>query len=193
MEVVVSEEDRIRVLGIVGSPRRNGNTEILVDQVLRGAEEAGALVEKVILSELDISPCRACDACQRTGKCVQQDDMTPLSAKMQDSQIWVLGTPVYWSGPSAQLKTFVDGWYGLDLGHIVDFAGRRIILTIPMEDTNPSGAHHTVGMLTSALDWLKAEVVATVVVPGVLARGAVRDHPGVLETALRVGREAVET
>jgi len=188
----MSESDRTRVLGIVGSPRRDGNTEILVDQVLRGAEEAGAVVEKVILSELDISPCRACDVCQRTGQCVQQDDMTPLSAKMQDSQVWVLGTPVYWFGPSAQLKTFVDRWYGLDLGHIVDFAGRRIILTVPMGDPDLDVARHTVGMLTDALNWLKAEVVATVVVPDVLEPGTVREHPDMLEAALRAGREAIE-
>lgn len=187
----MSENDRTRVLGIVGSPRRNGNTEILVDQVLRGAEEAGALAEKAILNELDISPCRACDVCQKTGQCVQQDDMTPLSAQMQDSQVWVLGTPVYWFGPSAQLKTFVDRWYGLELAHIVDFAGRRIILTIPMEDTNPNGARHTVGMLTDALDYLKAEVIATMVVPGVLDLGAVRERPDALEAALRAGREAI--
>jgi multimeric flavodoxin WrbA len=193
MEMAMSETNRTRVLGIVGSPRRNGNTEILVDRVLRGAEEAGALVEKVILSELDISPCRACDVCQKTGQCVQQDDMTQLSVQMQDSQVWVLGTPVYWSGPSAQLKTFFDRWYGLDLGHIVDFVGRRIILTIPMEDTNLNGARHTVGMLTDALNYLKAEVIATVVVPGVLDRGAVREQPDALEAALRAGRETIET
>jgi multimeric flavodoxin WrbA len=66
---------RKQVLGVVGSPRRGGNTEILVDEALAGAEEAGALVEKVLLGELDIAPCRACNACQKTGQCVQRDDV----------------------------------------------------------------------------------------------------------------------
>ena len=62
-EVVMSvnRTDRKRVLGIVGSPRRGGNTDILVDEVLAGAEEVGALTGKVILSDLEIAPCRACD------------------------------------------------------------------------------------------------------------------------------------
>jgi multimeric flavodoxin WrbA len=90
------EADHKWVLGIVGSPRRGGNTETLVDEVLRGAEEAGALVEKVILSKLDIGPCRACDACQDTGECVQRDDMPALLEQMEHSQVWVLGTPIYW-------------------------------------------------------------------------------------------------
>ena len=85
------------VLGIVGSPRRNGNTEILVDEFLKAAEENGAAVHKVILSKLDIGPCRACDSCRKSGKCVQKDDMEELATKMKNSDVLVLGTPVYWT------------------------------------------------------------------------------------------------
>ena len=189
----MSRIDRADALGIVGSPRRQGNTEMLVDQVLRGAEEAGALVEKVILSTLDISPCDACQACQRTGQCVHHDDMTALATKMQHSQVWVLGTPVYWFGPTAQLKTFVDRWYGLRFGNTVAFEGRRIILVVPMGDPELDVARHTVGMLTDTAKWLNAEVIATLIVPDVLEKGAVRGHPDMLEAALLAGRDAVVT
>jgi len=181
--------NRKRMLGIVGSPRRGGNTEILVDEVLRGAEEAGALVEKVILSRLNIAPCRACDACRKAGECAQRDDMPALLEKMERSQVWVLGTPVYWWGPTAQFKAFLDRWYGAEYAM---FKGRRVILTIPMEDTDASTARHTVGMFTDALAYLKAELFATVLAPGVLDRGKVREHPDVLETARRTGREAIK-
>ena len=67
-----------RILGIIGSPRRNGNTEILVDEILAGAEEAGALTEKIILNEIKITPCQACYLCKDDGECVQQDDMAGL-------------------------------------------------------------------------------------------------------------------
>ena len=184
-----NQANRKRMLGIVGSPRRGGNTEILVDEVLRGAEEAGALVEKVILSKLNIAPCRACDACRKTGECAQRDDMLALLEKMERSQVWVLGTPVYWWGPTAQFKAFLDRWYGAEY---VMFKGRRVILTIPLEDTDASTARHTVGMFTDALAYLKAELFATVLAPGVLDRGKVREHPDVLETARRTGREAIE-
>ncbi|MHA2021933.1 MAG: flavodoxin family protein, partial [Candidatus Thorarchaeota archaeon] len=107
----MSSESR-SVLGIVGSPRRNGNTEILVDEVLSAAEENGAAVHKVILSKLDIGACRACDVCRKTGKCVQKDDMEDLVTKMKNSDVLVLGTPIYWWGPTAQFKAFLDRWYG---------------------------------------------------------------------------------
>ena len=64
-----------RVIGIVGSPRRNGNTELIVDSIIEGAEEVGARSQKIILKDLKIGPCRACDVCTKTGSCVQQDDM----------------------------------------------------------------------------------------------------------------------
>jgi hypothetical protein len=80
-----------RVLGIVGSPCRGGNTDILVDEVLAGAAEAGAQTEKVMLSKLDIRPCRACESCFETGKCVQKDDMPALLEKMDQSRVWGTG------------------------------------------------------------------------------------------------------
>jgi multimeric flavodoxin WrbA len=183
------ETNSQRVLGIVGSPRRGGNTEILVDEVLRGAEEAGAQVEKVILSKLDIRPCRGCNACKKAGKCTQQDDMHALLEQMKRSQVWVLGTPIYWWGPTAQIKAFLDRWYGVQ--HRTMFEGRRTILTIPLEDTYEGTARHTVGMFKDALNYLKMEHLATVVATGVLDRGAVREHPEVLAKAYQAGREAI--
>ena len=180
-----------RMLGIVGSPRRGGNTETLVDEVLRGAEEAGALVEKVILSELDIAPCRACDACRRTGKCVQQDDMSAVLEQMMRSQVWVLGTPVYWWGPTAQFKAYLDRWYVG--GNVISRReGQRVILVIPFEDTDASTARHVVGMFEDVLAYLKVELSATVLAPGVLHRGEVSEHSSVLAVAYRAGQEAVK-
>jgi NAD(P)H-dependent FMN reductase len=180
-----------RMLGIVGSPRRGGNTETLVDEVLRGAEEAGALVEKVILSELDIAPCRACDTCRRTGRCVQQDDMPTVMEQMMRSRVWVLGTPVYWWGPSAQFKAFLDRWYVG--GNVISRReGQRVILVIPLGDTDAGTARHVVGMFEDVLAYLKMELFANVLAPGVLRRGEVREHPSVLAVAYRAGQEAVE-
>jgi multimeric flavodoxin WrbA len=192
MEMAMSANNRADVLGVIGSPRHHGNTEVLVDQVLRGAEEAGARTEKVVLSTLKISPCNACQVCQKTGQCVHDDDMTALATRMQHSRVWVLGTPVYWFGPTAQLKTFVDRWYGLRFGNTVDFKGRRIILVVPMGDPELDVARHTIGMLTDTVNWLDAEVIATLIVPDVLEKAAVHGHPDILEAALQAGREAIE-
>jgi multimeric flavodoxin WrbA len=186
----VNRADRKRVLGIVGSPRRGGNTDVLVDEVLAGAAEAGALTEKVVLSKLNVGPCRACDACGKTGKCVQQDDMHALLEQMEQSQVWVLGTPVYYWGPTAQFKAFVDRWYGA--GEAVAFGDKRAILIVPLGSDAAYDARHAVGMIEDSLAWQKTELVATIVAPGVMERGVVRGRPDVLAEARRAGRRAVE-
>ena len=181
-----------RVLGVVGSPRRHGNTEILVDEALRGAEEAGAAVEKVILSELDIAPCEACGACVDTGECLTADAMESLFLRMQQSQVWVLGTPVYWWGPSAQFKTFLDRWYA-KVHRKRDkamFKGRQVILVVPMGDADPETARHVVGMMTDALEYVGGELCDIVLASGVNEAGDVLTLPSVLQAAHRAGMTA---
>lgn len=180
--------NRKRALGIVGSPRHGGNTEILVDEVLRGAKEAGAHVEKVVLSELDIAPCRACDRCLSTGECAQRDDMSTLLEQMKRSQIWVLGTPVYWSGPTAQFKAFMDRWYS---ARRIEFEEQRAILVTPMGEPDTSYADCAVQTVKTALAYLKVELCATILAPNVWDLGEVREHPDVVEAAYRVGKEVV--
>lgn len=193
MEIEMNINNRtatpIRILGIVGSPRRNGNTEILVDQVLQGAAEAGASTEKVILNELTIKPCQACDACEKTGKCAHKDDMHALLELMEASQVWVLGTPVYWLGPTAQFKAFLDRWRGATKQ--VRFEGRDVVLAIPLL-CDESYTCHTVGMLTYSLNYLRANLTATILAPGIYAKGAIRDCTAVLAQAHQAGREAVQ-
>ncbi len=172
------------VLGIVGSPRRQGNTETLVDAILASAVEQGATSEKIILNELDIAPCQACNGCLRTGKCVHEDDMRKLLPLMEKSDVWVLGTPIYWWGPTAQFKTFIDRWYGIDQRK---FQGKQIITAIPMGGGDENYAQHTIGMIKDICNYLGMKYVETVVVAGMNGRSSVRENTRVLESARAVG------
>jgi multimeric flavodoxin WrbA len=182
-----------KVLGFSGSPRRLGNTEVLVDEVLRGARDAGATTERLILADMDISPCDACGACKDTGECVIGDDMEQVLDKMAQSDVWVLGTPVYWWGPSAQFKLFLDRWYSR-IHRAQDkamFRGRRVILVAPMGDADPATPQHLVGMLRAGLDYVDAEFFATVLAYDVSEPGEVRSRSEVMKAAYEAGRRAV--
>jgi len=98
----------VQVLGIAGSPRRNGNTELLIREFMRGAEAGGHETELIILSELKISPCTSCGSCQKTGKCIMIDDMQPMHKKLLEADCIVFASPIYFGGVSAQLKAFID-------------------------------------------------------------------------------------
>jgi multimeric flavodoxin WrbA len=182
--------EKIEVIAFVGSPRRGGNTEILVDEILTGAEESGAKVEKIILNELDIKPCQACDSCKKTGSCIIEDDMEKLEEKMERSQVWILATPIYWWGPSAQLKAFIDRWYGIYGGGM--FKGKNIILAMPMGDKNEKTARHAVGMMIDSINYLHMNLLETVLAPGAYDLGEVKEQTATLEKARSVGRDIIK-
>lgn len=117
------------VLGIVGSPRRGGNTDSLVDTALSGAQERGNTTNKIFLNDLNIKPCQACMSCKKTGKCAIDDDMQKVYTQVLESDCLILGTPIYWLGASAQMKTFIDRWYALlDANYNTKLKGKSAVI-----------------------------------------------------------------
>ncbi|MBP5429594.1 MAG: flavodoxin family protein [Elusimicrobiaceae bacterium] len=97
-----------KVLIISASPRKGGNSDVLCDQFLHGAEEAGNNVEKIFLRDHKINYCLGCGVCNDTHHCVQKDDMKKILDKMVEADVIVLATPVYFYTMDGQLKTFID-------------------------------------------------------------------------------------
>lgn len=97
-----------KVLVLAGSPRKGGNSDLLCDELIKGAEISGNVVEKVYVQDLKISSCRACYGCRNTGKCVQNDDMEELLDKMIAADVIVMATPVYFYSMDGQMKTMID-------------------------------------------------------------------------------------
>ncbi len=98
----------ITVLGISGSPHRHGNTETLLDSFLDGARAAGASVEKVVLTDLNYTPCRGCNACHKTGNCIVKDEAPGLYDRILAADCVAIASPIYSRGITAQLKGFID-------------------------------------------------------------------------------------
>lgn len=97
-----------RVLVLSGSPRKGGNSDTLCDRFVSGAQEAGHRVEKVSLRGKTIGYCTACEACSKSGTCVQKDDMAGILEKMVTADVIVMATPVYFYTMDAQMKTLID-------------------------------------------------------------------------------------
>ncbi|MEE4354715.1 MAG: flavodoxin family protein [Desulfatiglans sp.] len=98
----------MKILGLVCSPREEGNTEILVREALEGAQQKGAETELYLLHDKEISPCIACEACRDEGICPTDDDMQDLYEKLLDSDGIIFGTPVYFINVTAQAKAVID-------------------------------------------------------------------------------------
>lgn len=98
----------IKVLGIYGSPRQGGNTDILLAEALKGAKEAGAKVESLRVCDFKITPCRGCHACSREGICVIQDDMQAIYPRLLAANIVILASPIFFYGVTGWAKALVD-------------------------------------------------------------------------------------
>ncbi|WP_456472388.1 flavodoxin family protein [Methanocaldococcus sp.] len=98
----------MKILGISGSPRAEGNTAYLVKLALEEAKKLGAEVEFISLAGKELNPCIACNACKESGKCVIVDDVEEILDKMLKADGIIIGSPVYFGGVTAQLKMLMD-------------------------------------------------------------------------------------
>ena len=96
------------VLGIAGSPRRHGNSEQMLDAALAGAREAGVRAEKLLVADLDIRPCRGCNACSLTGECVIRDGMREVYPLIDSADAIIVGSPVFFATVPSVLKILYD-------------------------------------------------------------------------------------
>jgi len=103
----------MKVLGVSGSPRKRGNTDILLSEALTAASKAGAETELLAVRDWQIKPCDGCRSCRQTGKCHIKDDMQVLYGKLLDADGIIFGTPVYLWSMTGTLKIFMDRTYAL--------------------------------------------------------------------------------
>ena len=97
-----------KILILSGSPRKNGNSDLLCDEFMKGAAEAGHRAEKIRVADRNIGFCRGCYACRHSGVCAIKDDMAEILQKIIDADVLVLASPVYFYSVDAQLKVVID-------------------------------------------------------------------------------------
>jgi len=191
------EETTVKVLGIMGSPRRHSNTEILLDKALDGAREAGAEVEKVLVSKLKISPCLEIYACRKDGNCAIKDDMQLLYDKLLEADHIIFASPIFFYGITSQAKAIVDRCQALWM--------RRHVLGMGKEDTRARrglfisvGATQGKKLFDGAVltvkyffDAIGVKYYADLLVRGIDNKAQIKERPETLQDAFRLGQEVV--
>lgn len=187
----------IKVLGILGSPRREGNTELLLDRALAGAASAGGEIEKVVLSELRLSPCTNCDECHLTGECTIQDDMTLLYPKLRALDRLILASPIFFLSVSAQTKMMIDRcqsfWIAkYRLGRGIGGRDKRRGLFLSIAGRNrPREFQPAIAVVKAFFATIDVEYSQELFFGGIEGKGDVIQHPTVLEGALAAGARLV--
>jgi multimeric flavodoxin WrbA len=184
-------EERLvkRILGVVGSPRRNGNTHILVSKILEGAQAAGAVTEILFLDGLRIQECDGCHACWEGKECSKRDDMNTLYPKLIESDAIVFGTPVYWYAPTALMKAFIDRFVYFNCPeNRAKIRGKAAVIAVPFEEENFVTAAPLVEFFEKSFQYLEMNLIGKIIVPGVGRKGEILEKPVRLEEAYELGK-----
>ncbi len=193
------------VLGIGGSPRKGGNSDILVEQIVKGAKSSGSTVETVQIRDYNIQPCLACERCRKDGSCTGvQDGMQLIYPKVKESKGLVIVTPVYSYNMTSILKAFIDRLYSLYFfsddrpgfwkSHLADQGRKAIIAAVgEQRDIKEGGMNLTLATLRLSIEALGYEIIDELPVLGIFKKGKVKEYPSILEKADALGRQLGES
>lgn len=187
----------MRLLGIMGSPRIKGNTDLLLDEALGGAQAAGAQVEKILVDKLKIAPCREYYGCLRDGNCVIKDDMDGIYPKLLEAGVVIVASPMFFYGLTSQVKALIDRCQAL--------WARKYVLKQSPPDSGRKGVFIGVGatkgerLFAGSILTVKyffqaigVSYVDELLVWGVDQKGDVKKHPTALQDASELGRRLAQ-
>jgi len=191
----------VKIVAIYGSPRRKGNTSLLLKKAAEGARDAGAQVEEVILRDLKISPCLEIYGCKQTGRCVIKDDFQGVYDQLLACQGLMLATPIFFYTVSAHTKTLMDRcqslWvkkYWLEKTPFGkrDFKRKGLFISVGATKGKKlfDGTLLTVRYFFDPLDM---ELWRSLLYRGIDFEGDVLKHPQYLEEAYQAGRELCQS
>ncbi len=181
----------MKVIGFVGSPRKGGNTDRLVEEILAGADDASHETEKVYLADYALTPIDPVYGDELNWTDARQGVADELIDKIVAGDVVVLGSPVYWFSISGLLKLFIDRWalYQRDNQRLRDLtAGKKMVVALAMADADDSYVEAVLAPLRYAANWLKMEWAGQVVATGVAEVGDVVAHEDVLANARALGQ-----
>ncbi len=176
----------MKILGLVGSPRVGSNTDMLVTSILEGANDNKNSTEKIYLYPLDIKTCVDCKACKKGSlQCTLKDDMKTLYPKLEEADVIVFGTPLYWYGPSAKMKLLIDRLRPFVVSK--KLAGKKAVLVVPSEE-GAAACNLTVGMFHLSFKYLEVDLT-DVLLPTASEFAEVKKQSQVLKEAFGIGKK----
>lgn len=187
----------MKVLGIMGSPRMKGNTDLLLDEALKGAESKGASVEKVLVDKLNISPCKEYYGCLKDGNCVIRDEMDDLYPKLLNDDIIIVASPMFFYGVTAQLKALIDRCqapWAVKQFRVQDLTdskrkGAFIGVGATKGDKLFDGSILTIKYFFQAIG---VSYQDELLIRGIDQRGEIKSHPTALADAFELGKRLVQ-
>jgi multimeric flavodoxin WrbA len=200
-EVEKRQKVSVKVLGIYGSPRKGGNTDLLLDRILEGAQAVGAEVESIYARKLKISGCIECGSCDDTGECAVHDDMDTVYPLLQEADVIFLASPNFFYNVTAQVKLLIDRSQAMWSKKLLEKTpeqrrkydgGKGYLICVGAT----KGKNLFVGVELTAkyfFDALDMSYEGGLLLDRIEAKGEIKKHPDALEQGLNLGKSAVES
>ena len=174
----------MKILALVGSPRKRSNTDILIDETLKGFKVGDHENEKIYLYEYEISPCIDCRKCKKGNfVCVIKDDMQGIYLKMDETDLIVFGTPNYWYGPTAKMKLLMDRMRPYVAND--KLRGKKAILIIPAAE-GPKACNPMVEMFRMSFSYIGVEFTGKILAEA-YERGEIKNDKEIMKNAYDLG------
>jgi len=180
----------VKAIGIVGSPRKNGNVDTLVQAVLDGAGESGYQTKKFYLNEMKYWGCQACNYCKANDHCRQDDDVSKLLTEIKAADAVVFGSPIYFYQFTGQFRLMEDRMFSLidkDFKSRLS-PGKKAVIVISQGDPNPNSFDNAIAEFSQALSLLGFKVIDTIKMVGGMSPDATKGRKDLLEKAKAAGR-----
>ena len=169
---IAKGDKQMKILVITGSPRKNGNSNTLADNFIKGAQEAGHNVVRFDSAFKNVHPCIACNKCGMNGKCVFKDDFEFIRDNIVDADAVIFATPMYYFGISAQIKAVIDRFYAIN-GQI--HTPKKSALIMTYADTSSKEAQPIISHYETLLNYLGWSDSGKVIASGVWTEGDVNN------------------
>jgi len=174
----------MKVLALIGSPRKGGNTDIVVQRILQGCQKSGHTCEKLYLYDCEISPCVDCRRCKTDDfRCAIKDGMQVIYPKMAAADAIIFGTPIYWYGPTGKMKLLIDRMRPFIASK--KLIGKRGVVVAPSEE-GPKACRALLEMFRMSFDYLGMQYAGDIL-PAAYEKGAVAGDQDVLTRAYELG------
>ena len=174
------------IVALMGSPRKNGNTDMLLDEMIRGAEDNGHDVIKHYISDLDVNPCKGCGVCTTGRDCVFKDDGFKVTHQIADAEGLIVSSPIYFGQMTGDLKVVLDKLFGITNNPFIPLSGKIALIFTHL---GPEGYYNQYIELTKIQPFqmnMHYELV-DVLVAGSL--GDVRAQPNKFKEAYEIGKK----
>ena len=190
----------MKIIAFLGSPRKDGNTELLLKETIRGIEDSGFKVQVFNLNLMSISPCQNCGGCEDTGICVFEDDMFQIHNAIREADRIILASPIFFFGVSAQAKIMIDRcqcfWcekYLLKKPIPEGPYGRKGLLLLVGGQKKEVGIQCSEATAKAFFRTISVPVHETLGFLSVDAKGAILNHPTALNEAYQAGKKLIQT